>query len=580
MSDLGTVLHPPAPTGERAKALGAFYTPDTAVNFMIQWAVERSDFNVIDPSFGDGIFLKASRKRVDQPQEQLYGIEFDEVTFNANKDFLTKQYQISIDKLWNGDFFDSDSFFEKTLKQHSPVQFFDAVVGNPPFIRYQKFKGAERTRALERALDLGVKLPGHVSSWAPFLVYAVSLIKPGGRLAMVAPAELGHAAYATKVLEFLLNQFFTLNILTFQKRLFPKLSEDTFIVLGENKGHTTTCFDLVDVKSETSLESFTYTHALASIGAATSLGREDTANLKCGKTRLLEYLLKTETRALYHQLAGQKHIRQFGTLARIGIGYVTGNNSFFHLSQEEIEKFEIPQVYLTPCVRRGNNLSGLYLTLKDWSNTSETKKWLLEIPATKSFESLPAGLQRYLEQGEVQGVRNGFKVNKREAWYAVPHVKRGAAFLTYMSNDGPRLVHNTLSIPAPNTLHTVELPKTIYDCEGSFHEVDVKLLVVSWYTSLTFLSAELEGHSLGGGMLKLEPGEARKVLIALPNNISSEGLDDAYRKIDRALRRKDLEAALDVGDMFILQEVLGCSSKQCSVLRSGYHHLRDRRTNR
>lgn len=578
MSNLATEFHSSVPAGERAKALGAFYTPDTAVNFMIQWAIARSDFNVIDPSFGDGIFLKASRKRVDQPQEQLYGIEFDEVTFNANKDFLTKQYHISIDKLWNGDFFDSDRFFEKTLEKSSPVQAFDAVVGNPPFIRYQKFKGAERARALARALDLGVELPGHVSSWAPFLVHAVSLIKPEGRLAMVAPAELGHAAYATKVLEFLLNQFSTLNILTFQKRLFPKLSEDTFIVLGEDKGHATDRFDLVDVKNETSLES--YTHELASIGDVTSLDREDIGDLRCGKIRLLGHLLKTETRALYHQLAGHKHVRQFGTLARIGIGYVTGNNNFFHLSQEESEKFEIPQVYLTPCIRRGNNLSGLYLTREDWSNTSETKKWLLEIPATEPFGSLPRGLRTYLEQGESQGIRDGFKVNKREAWYAVPHVKHGVAFLTYMSNDGPRLVHNTLSMPAPNTLHTVELPETIYDREGSFHEVDVKLLVVSWYSSLTFLSAELEGHSLGGGMLKLEPGEAKKVLIAFPNNINSEGLDDAYQKIDKALRRKDLEAALDVGDTLILQGGLGYTPEQCSVLRSGYHYLRDRRTNR
>lgn len=578
MGDLVTPLHSPVPTGERAKALGAFYTPNTAVNFMIQWAVERSDFNVIDPSFGDGTFLKASKGRVAQPQEQLYGIEFDEVTFNANKDFLTRQYHISIDKLWNGDFFDSDSFFEKTLKQHSPAQFFDAVVGNPPFIRYQKFKGDERARALKRALDLHVELPGHVSSWAPFLVHAVSLIKPGGRLAMVAPAELGHAAYATKVLEFLLDQFSTLNILTFQRRLFPKLSEDTFIVLGEKKGHATARFNLVDVKNETGLES--YTHEVSSVGAVTSLSTEDTANLKCGKTRLLEYLLKTETRALYHRLASHKRVKRFGALARIGIGYVTGNNKFFHLSQEEIEAFEIPHEYLTPCVRRSNNLSGLYLTREDWSSTPEAKKWLLEISPTESFENLPRGLQKYLEQGEAQGVRDGFKVSKREAWYAVPHIKRGAALLTYMSTDGPRLVHNALGLPAPNTLHTVEVPKTIYGEERSFREVEMKLLVVAWYTSLTLLSAELEGHSLGGGMLKLEPGEARKVLIALPDNMSSEGLDDAYQKIDSALRRRDLEAALDVGDKFILQEGLGCSPEQCSVLHSGYHYLRDRRINR
>lgn len=81
-------------------------------------------------------------------------------------------------------------------------------------------------------------------------------------------------------------------------------------------------------------------------------------------------------------------------------------------------------------------------------------------------------------------------------------------------------------------------------------------------------------------MLKLEPGEAKKVLIALPDRLSPEVLDDAYQKIDEALRRKNLEAALDVGDKLILQEGLDYSPEQCSVLRSGYHYLRNRRMNR
>lgn len=578
MSNLVIPPYSSAPKGERAKALGAFYTPDKAVNFMIHWAVERAD-KVIDPSFGDGIFLKASKEKVDRPQEQLYGIEFDAATFDANKDYLTRQYQISVDKLWNGDFFDSDSFFERFTKS-SPVEAFEAVVGNPPFIRYQKFRGAERARALQRARTLGVELPGHVSSWAPFLVHAVSLIKPGGRLAMVAPAELGHAAYATNVLRFLLEQFATLTILTFQKRLFPKLSEDTFIVLGENRGCSTSCFRLVDVANETSLEKFMDTHDITSVGSVKPLDKNDIESLKNRESKLLEYLLEAPTRTLYHHCANHKRVKSLGQVARINIGYVTGNNDFFHLSQKDVDTFDIPKAYLTPCIRRGSNLLGLRLTHEDWSDASEAKKWLLEIPPQKTLENLPAGLRNYLEQGEIQGVREGFKVSKRNPWYAVPHVKRGAAMLTYMSNDGPRLVHNMLDAPTPNTLHVVELPVTMYDQEYSGYKVDVKLLITSWYTSLTFLSSEIEGHSLGGGMLKLEPGEAKKVKIALPDNLSVESLDDAYQKIDEALRKRDLEAALDIGDALILQQGLNYSPEQCSVLRSGYRYLRDRRKSR
>ncbi len=567
------------PTGSRAKSLGAYYTPDTAVNFMIRWAVRQPNFNVIDPSFGDGVFLKHSKTRVDKPQEQIYGIEFDELTFNTNKDNLTTQHQLNIKNLWNGDFFDSEGFFQDRLGTGNPVRRFDAVVGNPPFIRYQKFKGSDRARALQRALELDVELPGHVSSWAPFLVHAVSLIKPGGRLAMVAPAELGHAGYARNVLWFLTRQFANLSILTFRKRLFPKLSEDTFIILGEGREAPTTCFELVDVASEADLKHYTEAEGVASIGDVRQLSEADVKALGRGEVRLLEFFLPPDVRAFYQQLERHPRVKPFGQTARIGIGYVTGNNDFFHLSQGEVDAFGIPDAYLTPCVRRSSNLSGLSLTVQDWSSLEESKKWLLNIPPRQDFNGLPAGLRNYLLTGEARGVHDGFKVKRRNPWYSVPHVKRGAALLTYMSGSGPRLVHNVLGAPAPNTLHTVELPESVYKDDRS-RQRDEKLLVVSWYTSLTFLSAELEGHSLGGGMLKLEPGEARKVLMALPDNLEAERLDRAYREIDSALRRQDLEAALDIGDAFILRQGLDYSLEWCLKLRSGYHYLRDRRTSR
>ncbi len=541
---------------------------------MVHWAVRQTDFNVIDPSFGNGVFLEASGRQVARPSEQIYGIELDEIVYNASKKYLESHYQIV--KLWQGNFFESDSFFEDNFDRSSPVEAFEAVVGNPPFIRYQSFKGKERALGLERAADLGVNLPRHASSWAPFLVHAVSLIKPGGRLAMVAPAELGHAAYARHVLEFLLNQFATLNILTFQKRLFPTLGEDTFIVLGEAKGGEASVFNLVDVKDADRLEAFIAEKSLSAVGHVKTLSREEVSSLKAGRTRLLGHLLEPKVRALYRHLALRAHVKTFGSVARIGIGYVTGANGFFHLSQQEIETFDIPMHYCAPCLRRSSNLSGLFVSESDWQRLEEEKKWLLEIPTNQPFERLPAGVQAYLGR-EGEKVRQGYKVSKRNPWYAVPHVKRGAALLTYMSNSGPRLVHNTLGAPAPNTLHTVELPETIYEESMS---VDIKHLVISWYTSLTFLSAEIEGHSLGGGMLKLEPGEARKVLVALPHHLSEDDLDVTYKAIDTSLRDGDLEDALDIGDALVLRKGLGLEEDGCTLLREGYHYLRDRRMKR
>ena len=137
-----------APTGERAKAFGAYYTPDQAVNFMVHWAVRQTDFNVIDPSFGNGVFLEASGRQVARPSEQIYGIELDEIVYNASKKYLKSHYQIV--KLWQGNFFESDSFFEDNFERSSPVEAFEAVVGNPPLYPLSKLQG-KRTSARARA---------------------------------------------------------------------------------------------------------------------------------------------------------------------------------------------------------------------------------------------------------------------------------------------------------------------------------------------------------------------------------------------------------------------------------------------
>ncbi len=99
--------------------------------------------------------------------------------------------------------------------------------------------------------------------------------------------------------------------------------------------------------------------------------------------------------------------------------------------------------------------------------------------------------------------------------------------LTLRAVDGlesPRVIH--AGAVAPNTLHLVRLRP---DC--GVHILD---LAAAWQTSLTALSCELEGHSLGGGMLKLEPTEARRMVIAMPA-LEPEMLDRAAVELDNLL---------------------------------------------
>jgi tRNA1(Val) A37 N6-methylase TrmN6 len=107
---------------------------------------------------------------------------------------------------------------------------FDCAAGNPPFIRYQTSKGETRKRAQALCAAQGADFNGLASSWAPFLVAAASLLAPGGRLAFVVPAEIGHAPYAAPLLEYLVRNFATVHVVAYREKLFPDLSEDCWLL--------------------------------------------------------------------------------------------------------------------------------------------------------------------------------------------------------------------------------------------------------------------------------------------------------------------------------------------------------------
>ena len=158
------------------KDLGSYYTPADVVRTLVTWAMEGDlSGGVLDPSCGDGRFLRGLKDAV--------GVDVDPVASAAAAERVEA-------RIVTADFF---AWASETNHR------FAATVGNPPFIRYQRFNGALRQRALEYCAAQGVTLSGLCSSWAPFVVAASSVLKPGGRLAFVVPAEIGHAVYARKV---------------------------------------------------------------------------------------------------------------------------------------------------------------------------------------------------------------------------------------------------------------------------------------------------------------------------------------------------------------------------------------------
>lgn len=481
---------------------------------LVRAAVTSPIDRLLDPSCGDGRFLACHGNSV--------GVEWDqEAAGLARRRAPGAQVY-------------HDEFFAWAQRAARTGERFDAVVGNPPFIRYQTFNGAVRTRALALCAALGVTFSALSASWAPFLVVAASLLRPGGRAAFVVPAAIGHAPAAGPLLEYLVSRFREVRIVAIRRKLFPRLSEDCWLLFASGFGTPTSAigFDAVD------------SIPLGKLPCPPTT-RVDVAEWRgAWRRRLRPFLLGARARTLYLAAAatadrsrltagvgdarrvGDAAVR-LGDLATVGLGYVSGANGFFHLTPTRTAKLGIPDALLQTTVRSARVLPNRVLTtaaINAWRRNDQPML-LLRIPKAAA---VPAGVQRYLDSAAGQRTRQAYKCRRRRPWYSIPDVRVPDYFLSYMAGRAPNLVRNGAGASCTNALHGVHL-RTAYS---------QKDLLNAWRSPLTGLSCELEGHALGGGMLKLELTEAARVILPQPSaQPTGRGELEEMEEAARTLRR-------------------------------------------
>lgn len=459
---------------EPRKQRGAFFTPNDVAAALVRWAVRRPDDRMLDPACGDGRFLCL--------HEHSVGVERDAASAAEARQRACHAVVHQVD------------FFRWAAET---ADRFDCAAGNPPFIRYQYFTGETRARALKLCASQGVLFNALTSSWAPFLVATASLLKPGGRLAFVVPAEIGHAPYARPLLEFLLRRFRRTQLLAIRRKLFPELSEDAWLLYAEGFGAESDHIRL------TPLDQFTYRETLPTGGVRVSAGE-----WRAWDGRLRPFLLPSSVLTAYQSASTAPGARRLGDVARVGIGYVTGANDFFHLRPSTARSLGIPDHCLRAAVRNGRMLTAPAVTQATVRKWLTADKPVLLLTLTHGM-SLPGAVTKYLESPAGYAARQTYKCRTRDPWYVVPDVQVPDAFLTYMSSNGPLLVANAAECVGTNSVHVVRLKRG----------VSLSWLLKAWHSPLRELSCEVEGHPLGGGVLKLEPREAARIVVGRPENV-------------------------------------------------------------
>lgn len=468
------------------KRTGAYYTPESVVHSLLKWVVRSAFDRLIDPACGDGRFIAGHYNSV--------GIEQD---VGAIGKAIAQAPRAEIRE---ADFF---AWAAETAER------FDCAAGNPPFIRYQHFAGATRIRALRLCARLGANFSGLTSSWAPFIVATAGLLKPGGRLAFVVPAEIGHAPYAAPLLNFLVERFEIVQVVAIREKLFPELSEDCWLLFASGNGSKT---DHIRFTIQNRFEPLSAPPRQFLRVSISEWRRE-------WKHRLRPFLISPAAREQYCEIAASVDAKRFGQLASVGIGYVSGANAFFHLRPSEAQRREIPREFLHASVRNGRALQASRLTSRMVDNWVKNDEPILLLKLPRSAQ-LPRPIQHYLETDAATIARNAYKCRMREPWYSVPDVQVPDFFLTYMSGREPGMVRNDAKCTCTNSLHAVRIKDRLA----------APKYLSSWGSEFVQLSCEIEGHSLGGGMLKLEPREASQIVLpssSLTRRINAASIRDA-----------------------------------------------------
>ncbi len=535
------------PTSQKLR--GGYYTPVALARYLCEWALRDGQEKVLEPSVGDGNFLAALNEAAGKSGGvRVTAVELDSGEFAKARTRAAEMR--SIDVTWrNEDFF---AAYRKLPRD------FDVVVGNPPFIRFQHFDADSRETAFGHLRKHGYRPNKLANAWAAFVQLSIELLRPGGRLAMVIPAELLQVKYAAELRERITQMFDHVVLVTFQQLVFEGIQQEVVLLLAEGKRaipgdhsvvHT---LEFADAQSLFSVQSLS--DAIAHVPQKHA--RKD--------VKWTALFLPDSAFASLERAYRTEGVHKLGDLASVEVGIVTGRNSFFVIDKEQARNVGL-NGFSQPLVGRTSSLRSICFDKKDFSVHSDKHPSVLIDLNGVPEEELSGALVRYIQQGEQAGVHTGYKCSIRKRWYDVPSIYVPDAFLFRQIHDAPLLVANEARATSTDTIHRVRFRR----------ELSAQTMAAAFCNSLTFAWAEVCGRSYGGGVLELEPREAEELPIPLD---AAAAIDE--KKLDGILRKSGVEAALDYSDPILLGEGLGMSASEVKAVRDCWVQLRDRRKNR
>jgi adenine-specific DNA methylase len=527
------------------KLRGGYYTPPIVALFLAKWVMSKRPRTILEPSCGDGAFVQAFQG-LHRHTVRLTGIElFEEEAIKArnrakDNDFLQARVL-------------NEDFLAWAIERLKSGERYDAVIGNPPYIRYQYLKAGDQELAERIFEKYDLVLTKHANAWVPFVIACAGLLSPGGRLAMVIPSEVLHVLYAAPVRKFLVSECRRILIIDPRALLFSKTLQGTVMLMAEKKSSRAECSEGVSLMSaagkdflikdpEPYFEKTIYTSA---------------------EGKWTKLLLSPAELAVFNEARAHSLVRRFEDIASVDLGILTGSNKYFVVDRQSVLRHDLSQ-FARPMLAKSEHCPGvIYDGILHRENEAKGLPTSLICFGKVPVDVLPPKVREYIALGELQKLHMRYKCRVRTPWYSVPSVHKTPVGMVKCSHDYHRLFLNSADAYTTTTAYRVSMVSP---------EITPALLVFSFINSLTALSAELEGRSYGGGVLELVPSEIEKLLVPIVGSIEHD-LKALNAKIKSGM---DADVLLLEQDKMILTAA-GFTGRERALIHEAWDRTRARR---
>ena len=385
---------------------------------------------------------------------------------------------------------------------------------------------AGQRRSARRLQKKGIPLGPIASLWAYFVSHSVSFLIPHGRMGWVLPGSLVDADYGEDLLKKLAQRFSRVVAIKLQQRCFAHVGTDESSVV-------LLCEDLLSEES-TGEPNVEFARDVAECAELIDRLVKERATGNRLPSATAPKTLDSEINLVYRDIQATLGIRRLGEVADVKIGVVTGANRFFLVSRERADELGWPSEARQHFFTRFYQAPGVLMRKGDIDEALKTGEDCCFLDTREVAHA--ASIKRYLNSFPKEERDKNRTFEKHEIWHQpqlgqIPH-----GFLSYMHDEGPRLVVNEAGVLCTNSIHRIFFKAGVSAAERI-------TALVSTLSTLGQFCAEIEGRSYGSGVLKIEPSEAKRILIASPRLLPLGKLPAQVKDIDRLLRAgKALEA--------------------------------------